>query len=82
MGVCTRNAKIWRLVVVLGGDGGGKVVMVLSYKSVCRWSDPRFSQEIFIDTDSFRLHYGPGVDSDCNRKEYQDYFVGVKAAGV
>jgi len=27
-------------------------------------------------------HYGPGVDSACNRNEYQEYFVGVKAAGA
>ena len=37
----TRNAKIWRIVVVLSEDGGGKVVKVLSYKSVGRWFDPR-----------------------------------------
>jgi hypothetical protein len=33
-------------------------------------------------TYSFRPHYGPGVDSASNRKEYQVYFLGVKAAGV
>ena len=26
--------------------------------------------------------YGPGVDSASNRNEYQEYFLGVKAAGV
>ena len=36
----------------------------------------------FIDVKSFRLHYGPGVDSASNRDEYQKYFLGVKAAGV
>ena len=36
----------------------------------------------FIDIKSFRLHYGPGVDSACNRNEYQEYFLGVKAAGA
>ena len=29
---------------------------------------------------SFRLHYGPGVDSASNRNEYHEHFVGVKAA--
>ena len=29
--------------------------------------------------DSFRLHYGPGVDSDSNRNEYQEYFLGDKS---
>ena len=35
-----------------------------------------------IDIKSFRLHYGPGVDSVCNRNEYQEHFLGVKAAGA
>jgi hypothetical protein len=30
----------------------------------------------------FLPHYGPGVDSDSNRNEYQEYFLGAKAAGV
>ena len=34
----------------------------------------------FIDIKSFRSHYGPGVDSASNRNEYQEYFLGVKAA--
>ena len=36
----------------------------------------------FIDIKSFRSHYGPGVDSASNRNEYQEHFLGVKAAGV
>ena len=36
----------------------------------------------FIDIKSFRSHYGPGVDSDSNRNEYQEYFLEVKAAGA
>jgi len=36
----------------------------------------------FIDTKSFRSHYGPGVDKASNRNEYQEYFLGVKAAGA
>jgi len=40
------------------------------------------SLEFFIDIKSFRSHYGPGVDSVSNRNEYQEYFVGVKAAGA
>ena len=34
----------------------------------------------FIDTKSFRSHYGPGVDSASNRNEYQEHFLGVQAA--
>jgi len=40
------------------------------------------SLEFFIDIKSFRLHYGPGVDSASNRNEYQEHFLGVKAAGA
>jgi len=36
----------------------------------------------FIDIKSFRSHYGPGVESASNRNEYQEYFLGVKAAGA
>jgi len=36
----------------------------------------------FIDIKSFRSHYGSGVDSASDRNEYQEYFFGVKAAGV
>jgi len=40
------------------------------------------SLEFFIDIKSFRSHYGPGVDSASNRNEYQEYFLGVKAAST
>jgi len=36
----------------------------------------------FFDIKSFRSHYGPGVHSASNRNEYQEYFLGVKAAGA
>jgi hypothetical protein len=36
----------------------------------------------FLLTYSFRSHYGPGVDSASNRNEYQEHFLGVKAAGL
>jgi len=36
----------------------------------------------FIDIISFRSNYGPGVDSVSNRNEYQEHFLGVKAAGA
>jgi len=36
----------------------------------------------FIDIKSFQSHYGSGVDSASNRNEYQEYFLGVKAAGA
>ena len=36
----------------------------------------------FIDMKSFRSHYGSGVDSATNRNEYEEYFLGVKAASA
>jgi len=36
----------------------------------------------FVHIKSFRSHYGPRVDSASNRNEYQEYFLGVKAAGA
>jgi len=45
--------------------------------SFCRWCHWNF-----LLTLSFRPHYGPGVDSATNINEYQEYFVGVKAAGA
>jgi len=36
----------------------------------------------FIYIKSFRSHYDPGIDSASNRNEYQQYFLGVKAAGA
>jgi hypothetical protein len=33
--------------------------------------------EFFIDI-ILQPHYGPGVDSDSNRNEYQEYFLGGK----
>ena len=40
------------------------------------------SLESFIDIKSFRSHYGPGVDSDSNRNVYQEFSLGVNAAGA
>ena len=61
------------------GDCGSTVVKVLCYNSEGRWFDP---SGFFIDIKSFRSHYGPGVDSASNRNEYQEYFLGVRAAGA
>ena len=36
----------------------------------------------FIDIKFFRSHYGPGFESASNTNEYQEYFLGVKAAGA
>ena len=58
------------------------MVKVLCYNAGGRWFDPRRCHWNFLLTQSFRSHYGPGVDSASNRNEYQEYFLGVKAAGA
>jgi len=45
-------------------------------------SIPAGVSEFLIDIKSFQSHYGPGVDSASNRNEYQEHFLGVKAAGT
>jgi len=58
------------------------VVNVLCYKSEGCWFDTSRVNEFFIDINSFRSYYDPGVGSASNINDYQDYFLGVKAAGA
>ena len=59
-----------------------QLVEALRYKLESREFDSRWCHWNFSLTQSFRLHYGPGVDSASNRNEYQEYFLGVEAAGA
>jgi len=64
---------------------GTAVVKWLSFCATNRnvvGSIPAGVSGFFLDTKSFRSHYGPGVDSASNRNEYQEYIVGVNAAGA
>jgi hypothetical protein len=58
------------------------VAKVLCYKWKVAGSIPDGVSGFFIDIKYFRSHYGPGVDSASNRNEYEEYFLGVKAAGA
>ena len=69
-------------VVTAGFPRGGVVVKALRYKPAGRGFDSRWCHWNFSVTQSFRSHYGPGVDSASNRNEYHVYFLGVKAAGA
>ena len=64
------------------GNRDSTVVKALCYKSESRWYESRWCHWNFSLTYSFRLHYGPGVDSASNRNEYREYFLGVKVAGA
>jgi hypothetical protein len=50
------------------------------YKLEGRGFDSCWNLWDFLLTESFRPHYGPGVDSASNTNERQGYFLGVKAA--
>ena len=64
------------------GHTVSQLVEALRYKPEGRGFDFRWCHWNFSLTLSFQPHYGPGVDSVSNRKEYQEYFLGVKAASV
>jgi hypothetical protein len=58
------------------------VVEALRYKPEGRGFDSRWCHWIISLTYLFWSHYDPGADSASNRNEYQEYFLGVKAAGA
>jgi hypothetical protein len=69
---------------IVHGESGacGTVVEALRYKPEGRGINSQWCYWNFSLTKSFRPHYGLGVDSASNSNEYQDYFLGVKAAGA
>ena len=67
--ICTRGHAVVQLVEALHYEPEGR-----GFDSrLCHWN---------LSLTSFRPHYGPGVDSASNRNEYQECFLGVKAAGA
>jgi len=50
----------------------------LRYKTEGRGSDFRWCHWNFSLAQSFRPHYGPGVDSASNRNEYREHFLAGK----
>jgi hypothetical protein len=67
------------LVQVKSGVRGGAVVEALRYKPEGRGIDSRL--EFFIDIILPAAQW-PWGDSTFNRNEYQEYFLGIKAAGA
>jgi hypothetical protein len=58
------------------------LVEALRYKLEGHGFDFRWCHWIFSLTYFYRPHNGLGFDSASNRNEYQEYFLGVKAAGA
>jgi hypothetical protein len=54
------------------------LVEAVRYKPESCEFDSQWCLWNFSLTESFRPHYDPGVDSACNRNEYQEYFLGDK----
>jgi len=48
------------------------------------WSRDRFPvvSLVFSVTYAFQMYHGPGVNSAPSKNEYQEHFLGVKAAGA
>jgi len=73
---------VFIVFVFLGRAHGGAVGWGRAPRPEGRGIDPRLCHWNFPLTYFFRPHYYPGVASASNRNEYQEYFLGVKAAGA
>jgi len=79
------NSVSWYYLVAVHGGRGTAVAQWLKCSATTRreaGSIPAGVIGFFIDIKFFRSHCGPGVDSASNRNEYQEHFLGVKAAGA
>jgi len=64
------------------GHAVAQLLGALRCKPEGRSFDFRWCHWNFSLPQSFRSHCDPGIDSASNRNEYQEYFLGVKAAGA
>ena len=78
--------EMWTWIFVIPHSNLGhlvaQLVQALCYESEGRRFDSWWRHWNFSLTWSFWPHNGPGIDSASNRNEYQEYFLGVKAAGA
>jgi hypothetical protein len=72
----------FNVYVFFKGHAVAQLVAALRYKPEGRRFNSQWCNWNFSLTQSFRLHYGPGVDSASNRNEDQECFMGVKAASA
>jgi hypothetical protein len=68
--------RVWGTLLV------AQLFEALRYKPEGRVFDSRWCHWNVSLTQSFRLHYDPGVHSASNGNKYQEYFLGVKTAGA
>jgi len=69
-------------ILIFWGQAVTQLVEALLYKPEGHRFNSRWCHWNFSLTFTFRLHYGPGVNLTSNRNKYQEYFLGVKAAGA
>jgi hypothetical protein len=55
-----------------------QLVEALCYKLEGCGFNSQWGHRDFLLTESFRLHFGPGVDLASNRNEYQESYLGHK----
>jgi hypothetical protein len=70
------------VTLLSAGHAVAQLVEALRFKLEGCGFDSRWCHWNFSLIQSFRPHYGSGVDSASNRNEYQVYLLGVKAAGT
>jgi len=94
IGACIQTPSIFNLTVSFKFLNFSFQICLLFVPEMAQWlryratnrkvagSIPAGVSGFFIDIKSFRPHYGPGNDSDSNRNECQEHYLGVKAAGA
>jgi len=75
-------SQIFSDIFIVGGTAVARWLKCCATNWKVTGSIPAGVSEFFIDIKSFRSHYDPGVNSASKRNEYQEYFLGVKLAGV
>ena len=69
------------IIIIIRAQGGAVGWGTALQTGRLRFWFPMVSMELLFEI-ILLVHYGPGVDSASNRNEYQEYILGVKAAGA
>ena len=77
MGTCAERKAIKFILIMVQYVVGAfsSMVEALHYKLKGCGFDSHWCHWNFLLAQSYRPHYGPGVDSTSNRNEYQEYFL-------
>jgi len=78
---CIKFTVFWNDTLHVAGTAVAQWLRCSATNQKVAGSIPAGVSGFFIDIKSFRSHYDPGVDLASNINEYQEYFLGIKAAG-